>query len=340
MNDVSPPSAGRPPHPLALGLIARLRERSGARILEIGAGSGRNTTALRDAGFTVEDYDERLDRRYAGALSTHALLHGTPASIAQRLDAIAKALEPGAPLYATFGSMRDARHGEGRRLEEYVFAPVDGDERGVAHTYFDDQRLAKMLETRFAIEALDEVGVDRVAGQWAHEQVPLRGAIHWFALLHAPSDDGNVRRVRAADAQPWLEMRNRLWPQAERADLGDEIDRHFAGDPPLDHVFVYEEAGGTLSGMLELSLRSHADGCASSPVPFIEAWFVHERARRRGVGTALVRAAEYWALAHGFTEIASDTQIGNERSIRAHKALGFDEVERAVYFRRGLVARE
>ena len=340
MNDVSPESAGRPPHPLALGLIARLRERTGARILEIGSGSGRNTAALRRAGFAVDEYDDRRGGSYEGALSTHALLHGTPATIAQQLSAIAALLEPGSPLYASFGSMRDARYGVGRRIEDDVFAPVDGDERGVAHAFFDDRRLAELLEPHFSIEALDEIGVDDIAGRWAHERAPLQGAVHWFALLHARSPDGGARRVRAADTQAWLEMRTRLWPQADPGDLAQEIDRHFADKPPVDHVFVFEEPDGALAGMLELSLRSHADSCTSSPVPFIEAWFVHERARGRGIGAALVRAAEYWALAHGFTEIASDTQIDNANGIRAHKALGFEEVERAVLFRRVLVAGE
>jgi aminoglycoside 6'-N-acetyltransferase I len=58
--------------------------------------------------------------------------------------------------------------------------------------------------------------------------------------------------------------------------------------------------------------------------------------RRQGVGGALVKAAEAWAIAHGHTEMASDAPLEIDVSERAHKALGFDEVERAIRFRKAL----
>jgi len=180
MSSDSPELAPRPPHPLALALIERLRGRPGARVLEVGAGSGRNTRALRAAGFEVCALP--VQRPCAACLTTHALLHGTPASLAVQLDDIAAALELSAPLFATFASVRDARYGTGSALEPYVFAPDDGDEVGVAHVYFDEGRLRALLSPRFTIESMREVPVDDVAGTWAHERRPLRGAVHWFVV--------------------------------------------------------------------------------------------------------------------------------------------------------------
>ena len=176
----SPELVPRPPHPLALALIERLRERPGAAVLEVGAGSGRNTRALRAAGFEVCALPAQ--RPCAAALTTHALLHGTPASIGAQLDRIAAALEPGAPLFATFASVRDARYGTGEQLEPHVFAAATGDEAGVAHSYFDEARLIVLLSHRFAIESMHEMPVDDVAGTWAHQLQPLRGAMHWFVI--------------------------------------------------------------------------------------------------------------------------------------------------------------
>ena len=73
MTSDSPEAVPRPPHPLALDLIERLRDRPGARVLEIGAGSGRNTRALIGAGLRVQAPPD--SGPYAAALSTHALLH-------------------------------------------------------------------------------------------------------------------------------------------------------------------------------------------------------------------------------------------------------------------------
>jgi hypothetical protein len=180
MNSDSPETVPRPPHPLALDLIERLRDRPAARVLEIGPGSGRNTRALVATGLRVSTAPD--DGPFAAALSTHALLHGTPASLRRGLAAIAAALEKGAPLYGTFGSTRDARYGAGTKLEAHVYATDDGDEAGVAHAYFDEARLRELLAVGFTIESLREVAVDDIAGTWAHQKAPLRGAVHWFVV--------------------------------------------------------------------------------------------------------------------------------------------------------------
>ena len=74
----------------------------------------------------------------------------------------------------------------------------------------------------------------------------------------------------------------------------------------------------------------------TSPVAYIEGWYVDEHCRRRTLGTRLVQVAEAWARHKGLKEIASDTQIENAGSIQAHKGLGYEEVERSVCFRKTL----
>jgi len=183
----------RPPHPLTVALIERLHERPGAHVLDFGTGSGRNTFALRKAGFAVTPVVDGAtpatleaaaenDRPFAAAISTHALLHGTPNDIRTALDTLAELLEPGAPLYATFGSVRDARFGQGARIDERTFAPTAGDEAGVAHAFFDELELRGLLSTRFAIDAIDERDVDAIAGSWAHRERPLEESVHWFVI--------------------------------------------------------------------------------------------------------------------------------------------------------------
>jgi hypothetical protein len=179
------------PHPLAEGLILRLPAGVETRVLDFAAGSGRNSQALRRAGFTVVtvgDAAAASDQPLAGettlfdaVISTHGLLHGTFTEIDLRLQAIAAHLVDGGMLFATFGSTADARFGHGLRIGDCTFAPLDGDERGVPHVYFDRDGITALLERHFAIESLDTKCVDELAGRWAHPQQPLRGAVHWFA---------------------------------------------------------------------------------------------------------------------------------------------------------------
>src|SRR5215469_17171397 len=107
-------------------------------------------------------------------------------------------------------------------------------------------------------------------------------------------------------------MRRALWPEADTGELAEEVAAYFAGQGALAMVMLCEAEDAEPIGMIELSLRSHADGCRSSPVPFVEGWYVAPDARRQGVGAALMEAAEAWARAGGYSELASDTQLDNE----------------------------
>jgi aminoglycoside 6'-N-acetyltransferase I len=142
-----------------------------------------------------------------------------------------------------------------------------------------------------------------------------------------------VRSVRSSDAATWAVLRGRLWPSAAAEGLAAEARAFLEGRsvPTITAAFIAEEAEAPV-GFLELALRSFSDGCESMPVPHVEGWYVEASARGRGVGRALVQAAETWAQRHGFTELASDTEPWNEASLAAHLRCGFRETERLVKF--------
>ena len=90
-------------------------------------------------------------------------------------------------------------------------------------------------------------------------------------------------------------------------------------------------------GFAEAALRSdHVNGTSSSPVAFLEGIYVRPAARRQGVAAELVAAVSRWAREAGCNELASDALLDNEISHSVHRALGFEETERVVYFRKRL----
>jgi aminoglycoside 6'-N-acetyltransferase I len=145
----------------------------------------------------------------------------------------------------------------------------------------------------------------------------------------------HIRNVRIEDRAEWVRMRELLWPGS--IDEHEAETRKFFSQPDESSaVIVVDRLDGRLGGFIELSQRNYAEGCASSPVAYIEGWFIDSDLRRRGLGAALVRAGEQWARDRGLREIASDAELENEISISAHKAIGYDEEARIVCFHKEL----
>jgi aminoglycoside 6'-N-acetyltransferase I len=145
----------------------------------------------------------------------------------------------------------------------------------------------------------------------------------------------SIRAVTSRDSETWRRMRCELWP--DPAGHESEVARFFAGDrrEPAEVLIAFDGAGEPV-GFAEVSIRNVVDGCSSGNVGYLEGWYVTPSARRRGIGRALIAAAEQWAGRQGCTEFGSDAVIDNDVSVAAHRALGFQETSRVCNFRKAL----
>jgi len=143
-----------------------------------------------------------------------------------------------------------------------------------------------------------------------------------------------VRPLDRGEIASWVDLRAALWPDQPRDELESEGRAAIDAESPLV-VFVADD-GARLVGFIEISLRTYAEGCDGSPVPYVEGWYVRDDARRHGVGGALMRAVEAWCRERGYVELGSDALADNRLSRVAHAALGFGEVETLVVFRKRL----
>jgi aminoglycoside 6'-N-acetyltransferase I len=139
-----------------------------------------------------------------------------------------------------------------------------------------------------------------------------------------------IRPAIPADKPEWLRMRLLLWPFGTPEGFSADMDGLLADQ--LTPVFVLARSGDGLGGFLEAGTRKYAEGSETSPVGYIEGWYVDEDLRGQRLGKALVHAAEEWARAQGLSEMASDTWLENDASIRAHSKMGYEEAERLVHF--------
>lgn len=144
----------------------------------------------------------------------------------------------------------------------------------------------------------------------------------------------SIRAASAQDLRAWASLQGELWPDQDldaRAHVAEALQRADAGN------FLAFAADGTAVGFAEAALRNdYVNGTDSSPVAFLEGWYVNADWRGQGVGRALLSAVRHWAQVQGCTELASDTALDNVAAQRAHAACGFAETERVVYFRMAL----
>ena len=139
-----------------------------------------------------------------------------------------------------------------------------------------------------------------------------------------------IREYSPTDRRAYQALREKLWPDCSDADN----DSWFAREDAT--TFLAERPDGSLCGFVEVGSRPYAEDCESSPVGYIEGWWVDADMRKRGVGRALIEAAERWARSKGYTEMASDALIDNDVSHASHRALGYQEAVRIVTFRKSL----
>lgn len=145
-----------------------------------------------------------------------------------------------------------------------------------------------------------------------------------------------IKRCTSIDQPGWLSLREALWPHASREEHLTEM-APFLNSPERHIQFVAYAEDGRPVGFVEASVRiDYVNGTSTSPVAFLEGLYVVPGSRRKGVARGLVEAIASWAVGVGCTELASDSLLEHHRSHAVHKALGFMETERVVFFNKPL----
>jgi len=90
-------------------------------------------------------------------------------------------------------------------------------------------------------------------------------------------------------------------------------------------------------GFANVELRhDYVEGTESSPVGYLEGIFVEENYRKQNIARNLVKSCEDWAKKMGCSEFASDCLLDNIQSLKFHLAIGFEEANRIICFKKDL----
>jgi aminoglycoside 6'-N-acetyltransferase I len=149
-----------------------------------------------------------------------------------------------------------------------------------------------------------------------------------------------IERCRSIQQPGWLTLRQALWPHCTLAEHHAEMMRYCADADRFAQFVCYAPSGDAL-GFSEAAVRTdHVNGTSAAPVLFLEGIYVVPAARRKGIARSLFEAVEQWGRELGYTEVASDALLDNVVSHAMHRALGFRETQRVVFFAKPLAGRE
>jgi aminoglycoside 6'-N-acetyltransferase I len=137
--------------------------------------------------------------------------------------------------------------------------------------------------------------------------------------------------------RPWAELRYALWTWDDVDDHAEEAEElYLSGNEDRTAFVALDEVGAVIAFAEATIRRDYVEGCETSPVVFLEGIYVIPEVRKSGVAKALGDTVADWGRGKGCTEYASNALLDNVDSHAFHAAIGFEETERVVFFRKEL----
>lgn len=157
---------------------------------------------------------------------------------------------------------------------------------------------------------------------------PAESRHHQYFGHESIKGKAQIEELSYQNLEAITDLATELWPDSKR---NDELEFFFNAVKKMSLTAFLMKEGRKYIGFVMVGLRmDHVEGTSTSPVCYIEGIYVREKFRRTGIARELIERAGSWGRSKGCTEIASDTEIDNARSIDFHKAIGFKEANRVV----------
>ena len=141
-----------------------------------------------------------------------------------------------------------------------------------------------------------------------------------------------IRKATNGDSRVLAEMAIQMWD----SHTIDELETEFGETLDDEQAAFFIKFVNNISvGFAQCGLRTdYVEGTESSPVGYLEGIFVKEDYRNNGYAKEMLLAREKWAKDMGCTEFASDCELDNIGSLKFHIAMGFDEANRIICFKK------
>ena len=143
-----------------------------------------------------------------------------------------------------------------------------------------------------------------------------------------------IKRAKVEDAEILAALAIQMWTEHDSEDMAEKF-RELVMNEEAVCFIKYEDEKPI--GFAQCQLRyDYVEGTESSPVGYLEGILIVDRYRKKGYAAELLAECEKWAKEKGCTEFASDCELANEESLKFHMALGFEEANRIICFRKDI----
>ena len=101
------------------------------------------------------------------------------------------------------------------------------------------------------------------------------------------------------------------------------------------NIFFIKLLDNNPIGFAQCNIRhDYVEGTNSSPVGYLEGIYIKDEYRNSGFAKELLQECEKWAKEKGCQEFASDCELTNITSLKFHLAVGFEEANRVICFKK------
>ncbi len=143
-----------------------------------------------------------------------------------------------------------------------------------------------------------------------------------------------ITRAIETNAPDLAKLAIQMWSDTTLAELETSFAELISNENAACFMKYVE---GKPVGFAQCQLRyDYVEGTETSPVGYLEGIFIQEEFRHQGFAKELLQACEKWAKDKKCTEFASDCELNNADSLKFHLAMGFDEVNRIICFRKDI----
>lgn len=143
-----------------------------------------------------------------------------------------------------------------------------------------------------------------------------------------------IKRAERSDALTLAKLAIQMWDENTLSGLEADFAELVSKDSAVCFIKYVEDRP---VGFAQCQLRyDYVEGTETSPVGYLEGIFIETGFRHRGYAKELLRECEKWAKEQNCTEFASDCELSNMDSLIFHLAMGFEEANRVICFRKDI----